>query len=232
MNGATGLVVGRCRRLRRDPHQIHDAVRSRNGCRLLAFAVIGRQYQQGAGARSKTSSRLRSFRAGVGPRERSGVLEFERLEQEDRHRRLFGAQAAPTTRSSKAFQKTAAGKDVKFSVVLRAERHAEQGRGQRPARRLRGFLPRARPHPSGAQAGGHSLERRRHQGHGVRLGRRDRGPQGQPEAHHRLGRPDQVRHQDRHAGPGSRPARPSGTSWPPTSTSSPPVAARPTPRPT
>ena len=48
-----------------------------------------------------------------------------------------------------------------------------------------------------------------------------RGPQGQPQEHPGLGRPDQARRQDRHARTRARRARRSGTSSRPTATSSP-----------
>ena len=64
-----------------------------------------------------------------------------------------------------------------------------------------------------AGQGRQGLERRRDQGHPVRLGRHDRGPQGQPEEHPGLGRPAAARASRSSPRARSAPARRSGTCW-------------------
>ncbi len=62
-------------------------------------------------------------------------------------------------------------------------------------------------------------DKRPHQGHGHRLDRVVRRPQGQPEAHHHLGRPREARRPGRSRPTRSARAAPGGTSWPPTAPS-------------
>ena len=86
-------------------------------------------------------------------------------------------------------------------VVRRLGRSVARRR-RRQARRHRQLLGRARRHPPGqGQQGGQGLERRRHQGHPVRVGGFARRAQGQPEEHQGLGRLAAARARGRHPEP-------------------------------
>ena len=102
-----------------------------------------------------------------------------------------------------AFQKTAAGKGVSSQQSYGASGEQSRAVEARPAGRRR---RRSRSSPTctrlvDAGARRRRLEPERVQGHRHRLGRRPRRPQGQPEEHQELGRPDQARRRGHHAEP-------------------------------
>ena len=86
--------------------------------------------------------------------------------------------------------------------VVRRLRRSVARRRRRQAGRHRQLLGRARRDPPGqGQQGGQGLERRRHQGHPVRVGGFPGRPQGQPQEHQGLGRPAAARDRGRHPEP-------------------------------
>ena len=130
-----------------------------------------------------------------------------------------------------AFTATPAGQGVHFQQSYGASGDQSRKVAAGAERRLRQLLRRARRHPAGRRrTGRHGLERRRAQGHPVRLGRDHRRPQGQPQGHQGLGRPAQAGRRGRHARTRSAPARRSGTCWrrtPPRATAARTSAGRP-----
>ena len=114
----------------------------------------------------------------------------------------YSTPQAAYTKLIKAFQATDAGKNITFTQSYGASGRPEPGGGGRPEGRHRGLLARAGHDPPGeGEAGRRRLERQPVQGHRHQLGRRDRDPQGQPEEHQGLERPDQARRRGDHAQP-------------------------------
>ena len=103
-----------------------------------------------------------------------------------------------------AFQKTPAGKNITFSQSYGASGDQSRAVVKRPEGRRRRVLARARHDPPGQ---GHAGRRRpgtrdQYKGNDHRLHRGARHPQGQPEAHQGLERPDQARRLGHRAEPG------------------------------
>ncbi len=140
----------------------------------------------------------------------AGALTLERLllqrrrrhrQQDDQPDRLLDAQAR-LRRARRGLREDRPGQGRALLGVLRPERLAEQGR-RRPGRRrdyvafsVGGDMNRLVPQVRRQQLG-----QRLDQGHRRRLRRRHLRSPGQPEAHHRLGRPDQAWHRHRHRRP-------------------------------
>ena len=90
------------------------------------------------------------------------------------------------------------GQGHRVRAVVRRVRRPEPGRGERRRRGRRALLARDRRHPTrGRGSRGRRLEGQRHQRHRDLVGRRVRGPQGQPREHPDLGRPGEARRRGR-----------------------------------
>ena len=127
--------------------------------------------------------------------------------------------------------KTAAGKGVKFETSYGASGDQSRAVVAGPQGRLRALLGDQRRDPPGRRRASSTPDWNKgaEQGHRVVLGRRAGRPQGQPEEHQGLGRPDQAGRRHRHARTRPRRARRGGTRSRPGATS--PPTAGPTPRP-
>ena len=144
----------------------------------LAIAACGGSSDTATNGGSSSSS---AAGGGGGPRPRSRWSATRRPKK---------AYDALTT----AFAATPQGKGVSLQPVVRRLRLAEPRRRLRSAGRRRRLLDHAGHDAAGqGQHRRQRLGRQPREGHVQRLGRRVRGPQGQPQAHHRLGRPDQAR---------------------------------------
>ena len=111
-----------------------------------------------------------------------------------------------------AFNATPQGKNITLHQVVRRLGRPEPGGRRRARGRLRRLLARARRHPPRQGGPGRrGLEQGPVRRQRDRLRRRAGRAQGQPEEHHRLGRPHQARRRGDHAPTRSPPVAPAGT---------------------